>query len=289
MGSIGVFCFSFTLPATRLANPLLGGVVVGLGRSLVAAVLAILVLFARREPLPAPRHWFGLIVVAVGAIVGFPLFSSIALQSLPAAHGAVVTGLLPVTTAVMAVVRAGERPSKLFWVSCIAGTLAVLIFAVSQGAGRLEPADLLLLAAVLLGGLGYAEGGRLAREMGSWQVICWALVFIAPFLIPPVIFSFHLPETSAQPAAWLGFAYVSVVSMFLGILAWYRGLAIGGVARIGQIQLLQPVLTFLWAALLLGEQITLLTVLTSLLVIASLAVSQRTRRSYTKKIAHTSF
>ncbi|MDQ6662372.1 MAG: DMT family transporter [Chloroflexota bacterium] len=278
MGSIGVLCFSFTLPATRLADPLLGGIVVGLGRALVAAVLALLLLVIRREPLPARRHWLGLVVVAVGVVVGFPLFSSLALQSLPASHGAVVTGLLPATTAVMAVVRAGERPSRLFWVSCLGGVLAVLFFAISQGAGQLQPADLLLLLAVLLGGLGYAEGGRLAREMGGWRVICWALVLMAPFLVLPVVFSFHLHANPAQPAAWLGFAYVSVVSMFLGFFAWYRGLAVGGVARIGQIQLFQPVLTLLWAALLLGEHITPLTLLASVFVIACAAASQWTRR-----------
>ncbi len=279
MGSIGVLCFSFTLPATRLADTLLGGIVVGLGRALVAAVLAILLLIVRREPLPARRHWPGLVVVAVGVVVGFPLCSSLALQSLPASHGAVITGLLPAATAVMAVLRAGERPSKLFWVSCIAGALAVVLFAVSEGAGRLQPADLLLLMAVLLGGLGYAEGGRLSREMGGWRVICWALVLMAPFLVLPVVFSFHLHENPAHPLAWLGFIYVSVVSMFLGFFAWYRGLAAGGVARISQIQLLQPVLTLLWAVLLLGEHITLLMLLASVLIIACAAASQWTRRS----------
>ncbi len=278
MGSIGVLCFSFTLPATRLADPLLGGVVVGLGRALVAAILALLLLLVRRESLPARRHWPGLAVVALGVVVGFPLFSSLALQSLPASHGAVVTGLLPAVTAVMAVVRAGERPSKLFWGSCLVGVLAVLFFALSQGAGQLHPADLLLLLAVLLGGLGYAEGGRLAREMGGWRVICWALVLMAPFLVLPVLFSLHLHGNPAQPAAWFGFAYVCIVSMFLGFFAWYRGLAIGGVARTGQLQLLQPVLTLLWASLLLGENITPLMVLASVFVIACAAASQWTRR-----------
>lgn len=278
MGSIGVLCFSFTLPATRLADTLLGGVVVGLGRALVAALLATIVLLVRRESLPARRYWPALAAVACGVVVGFPLLSSLALQSLPASHAAVVTGLLPAATAVMAVIRAGECPSKFFWFSCIGGVLAVLLFAATQGAGRPQPADLLLLAAVLLGSIGYAEGGRLAREMGGWRVICWALVLAAPALILPVIFSFHFRENPAQPAAWLGFAYVSVVSMFLGFFAWYRGLAAGGIARIGQIQLLQPILTLTWAALLLGEQITPIMLLAAVLVIACAAASQWTRK-----------
>lgn len=283
MGGIGVLCFSFTLPATRLADSLLGGTFVGLGRALAAALLAMCVLFIRHESPPDRRHWRGLVIVAFGVVVGFPLFSSLALQSLPASHGAVVTGLLPAATAVMAVLRAGERPSKMFWISCIAGALAVLLFAVSQGAGHFQPGDMLLFVAVLLGGLGYAEGGRLAREMRGWRVICWALVIAAPFLVFPVIFSFHPHGNIAQPAAWFGFAYVSVVSSFLGFFAWYRGLALGGVARIGQIQLLQPVLTLFWAALLLHEHVTLLTVLASLLVIASAAVSQWTHKPRTSQ------
>jgi len=278
MGGIGILCFSFTLPATRLADPLLGGTFVGLGRALVAAVLAILVLSIRHEPLPERRYWLRLALVALGVIVGFPLFSAIALQSLPASHGAVVTGLLPATTAILAVIRGGERPSKLFWISCAVGTVAVLLFAFSQGAGHLQTADLLLLAAVLTGGIGYVEGGLLAREMGGWRVISWALILAAPFLIVPVVLSFHLNGSVNQPAAWLGFAYVSVVSMFLGFFAWYQGLARGGVARIGQLQLVQPVLTLLWAHLILGEQITAVTLVAALLVVASVAVGQWTRR-----------
>jgi len=153
----------------------------------------------------------------------------------------------------------------------------VLVFAAVQGAGRPRAADLLLLAAVALGGLGYAEGGRLARELGGWRVICWALLLAAPFLVLPVALS--LPRSGAviPPGAWLGFAYVSCVSMFLGFFAWYRGLARGGVARIGQLQLLQPVLTLGWSAALLGERVTPPTVLAALLVIGSAALSQRTR------------
>lgn len=285
MGSLGVLCFSFTLPATRAAVSLLGGTAVGLGRALVAALLAALLLLVRREPLPSRHHWFSLVVVAIGVVVGFPLCSSLALQSLPAAHGAVVVGLLPAATAVMAVLRTSERPSKTFWIACAVGVIAVVGFAVSQGAGHPQPGDLLLLAAVALGALGYAEGGRLAKEMGGWRVICWALVLSAPFLVFPVLFTFHLNTSAVNPLAWLGFVYVSVFSMFLGFFAWYRGLAVGGIARIGQIQLIQPVLTLGWAALLLGEHITPPTLIVSLFVIASVAVSQWTRAPRAPHIA----
>jgi drug/metabolite transporter (DMT)-like permease len=277
-GGLGVLAFSLTMPATRAAAPELGGVFVGLGRSLVAALLAGVVLLWMREPLPARRHWAGLAVVALGVIIGFPLLSALAMQSLPAAHGAVATGLLPAATAVMGVLRAGEKPSKLFWLGCIVGVAAVLAFAMTEGAGRPQPGDLLLLVAVGLGALGYAEGGRLAREMKGWRVICWALVLVAPLLVVPIALAIGKHGVHASPRAWLGFGYVAIVSAFLGFFAWYRGLAAGGVARVGQIQLVQPVLTLGWSALLIGEPLRLPSVLASLTLIGVAVCMQRLRR-----------
>lgn len=277
-GLLGVLAFSLTLPATRAAVPELGGIVVGLGRAVVAAVLAGALLLLLRERPPAPRHRPGLAIVALGVVVGFPLCSALALRSVPAVHGAVVVGLLPAATAVMAVLRAGERPPLPFWLASAAGVGAVLLFAAAQGAGALQAADGLLLAAVALGALGYAEGGRLARELGGWRVICWALILAAPFLAPPVLLVVARDGLAAWrdagPSAWLGFAYVALVSMFLGFFAWYRGLALGGVARVGQIQLLQPVLTLGWAALLLDETVDGQTLLASGLVIGSVALTR---------------
>ncbi len=273
-GMLGVLAFSLTLPATRAAVPALGSTVVGLGRALVAASLAGLLLLALRERPPARRHWPGLAVVALGVVVGFPLCSALALRAVPAVHGAVVVGLLPTATAVMAVLRAGERPPRVFWLACLAGTAAVLAFAAAEGAGRPRAADLLLLAAVALGALGYAEGGRLARELGGWRVISWALLLAAPFLAAPVALAIAARGLDAGPGAWLGFAYLSVVSMFLGFFAWYRGLALGGVARVGQVQLLQPVLTLGWGALLLGERVGARTVLAALLVVACVGLTR---------------
>jgi len=279
MGTLGVLGFSLTLPATRAAVPELGGTVVGLGRAIVAALLAALLLLALRERPPARCYWPGLAVVALGVVVGFPLCSAIALEHLPAAHGAVVVGLLPAATAIMAVLRADERPSIAFWLSSGVGVIAVLIFAAAQGAGRLQSADLLLFVAVLLAALGYAEGGRLSRKLGGWRVICWALILAAPVIILPVALAIGRQGLTAGTSAWLGFAYVSSISMFLAFFAWYRGLALGGIARIGQIQLLQPVLTLVWSALLLGERVNLQTVIASMLVIGSAALSQWTRNS----------
>jgi drug/metabolite transporter (DMT)-like permease len=277
MGSAGVLCFSFTLPATHLAVPAFGGVVVGLGRAIIAAILAGLVLAIRRDPLP-PRHtWPGLLLVALGVVIGFPLFSALALQGTSVAHGAIITGLLPAATAIGGVLRAKERPPLLFWLSCVAGTLAVLLFVMVQGAGHLQPGDGWMLAAVAAGAIGYTEGGRLSRELGGWRVICWALVLSAPVLVFPVGWDIIHHGLQGGLPAWLGLGYVSVFSMLLGFFAWYHGLALGGIARISQLQLLQPLLTIVWAALFLGESLTLATGLTALLVVLCVAVGQRSR------------
>jgi len=275
---LGVLAFSFTVPLTRVAVGELGGVFVGLGRAVVAAGLAGTLLLVTRQKVPERRYWGRLFAVGLGVIVGFPLLTSLALRELPAADGAVIVGLLPAATAAMAVLRAGERPSRAFWGACVFGLFAVLLFAASRGAGLLPDAGhLLVLAAVVAGAVGYAEGGALSRELGGWRVISWSLVMFAPFLLPFVVVAALDSGLRAGTEAWLSFGYVSVVSMFLGFFAWYRGLAVGGVARVGQVQLAQPVLTLAWSALLLGERIGPLTLLCALLVLGSVLASQRTR------------
>ena len=275
-GALGVLTFSFSLPATRLAVEDLSPTFVGLGRALVAAALAAALLAIRRERLPARRDVPRLLATGLGVVIGFPLFSSLALRELTSAHASVIVGLLPIATAVFAVTQGGERPGRRFWASALAGLAAVLVFAATQGATGLAIADLYVLIAVTLCGFGYAEGATLSRRYGGWQVICWALVLTAPFLVPVVAVSAS-GGVHASPEAWLGFAYVSLFSMFLGFFAWYRGLALGGIARIGQIQLAQPVLTLVWAALLLGESVTTATVMAALAVLACVAITQRTR------------
>lgn len=276
-GIIGVIGFSFTLPATRLAVMELDGTLVGLGRAVIAAAAAAILLAATREPIPPRPLWGRLAVVAAGVVVGFPLFSAWALKYVPAAHGAVIVGLTPAATAVMAVIRAGERPSAGFWLASLLGLVAVLIFAAVQGAGAPVPADGLILIAVALGALGYAEGGQLARTLGGWQVISWALVLSAPVLLPIVAWSAVRHGLAASPLAWGCVGYVSLVSMYLAFFAWYRGLAQGGVARVGQVQLLQPVLTLLWSALLLGEHISGAMIAAAAAVLGCVALTQRAR------------
>lgn len=276
-GLLGVVAFSITLPATRLAVADLDSTVVGLGRAVVAAALAGALLLATRQRVPPRRLWLRLAVTAGGVVFGFPLLTAWALAALPSAHAAVIVGLLPAATAVMAVLRVGERPSVIFWTASLCGLAAVLVFAALQGAGRPQPADGLILVAVALAALGYAEGAQLARELGGWQVISWALVMSLPVLLPVVGIAVAQHGLAAGPAAWFGFAYVSLVSMYLGFFAWYRALAQGGVARIGQIQLAQPVLTLLWSALLLGERVSAATIIAAAAVLASVMLTQRAR------------
>jgi len=253
------------------------GLVVGLGRSLVAAFLALLLLIWYRVPVPRRSSWPRLGLIVMGVIVGFPLCSALALRSVPSSHGAVVVGLLPAATALMGVIRGRERPSILFWIAAAIGLIAILGFCAASGMGRLHLEDGLLLLAVLLAALGYAEGALLSREIGSWQTICWALVFSAPVLAPIVFGRILATGHSPSGVSLVGFAYLSLVSMFLGFFAWYRGLALGGIARVGQLQLAQPIMTLGWGHLLLGESINALQIATATVVLVSVWASLRLR------------
>lgn len=274
-GLLGVLGFSLTLPATRLAVAELDPTFVGLGRAIVAALLAAIVLRATRQRLPERQYLRPLITVACGVVVGFPLLSAWALRQVPASHGAVMLGLLPLATAIAGVFRAGERPSWSFWAASGTGSALVVAFALLSGGGALHSADLALLGAVVAAALGYAEGGRLARVLGSWQVICWALLIAAPVLLIPVIWSAAVHGLHASWTAWACFGYVSVVSMLLGFFAWYRGLALGGIARVGQVQLLQPFFTLAASALFLGEMITPTMIIVALLVALIVAIGRK--------------
>jgi drug/metabolite transporter (DMT)-like permease len=277
LGALGVLGFSFSLPATRLAVEDLDPFLVAFGRAVVAGLLSVIVLAVTRATRPTNQQLKALVVVAIGVVAGFPLFTSLALHHLPASHGAVFVGMLPAATAVAAVLRAGERPTPAFWLASSAGLAAVVVFALSQGGGQLGAPDLELLIAVVLCALGYAEGGRLSRELGGAKTICWALVLSLPVTIAIAVTALATHGAHASATAWLGFSYVSVISMFLGFFAWYAGLARGGVAKIGQVQLAQPVLSLVWAALILGEHIGAATLGAALIVLAAVVATQRTR------------
>lgn len=274
-GFIGVVGFSLTLPATRAAVIDLDPMFVGLGRGLVAAILAAFTLRFTHQPIPSKQQFRSLLVVGLGVVLGFPVLSAWAMQQVPAAHGAVVLGLLPLATAIAGFLRAGDRPNVTFWIASIVGSATVVCFGIVSGAGHLQPADLALFGAGIAAAIGYAEGGQLAKVLGGWQVISWALVIVAPFEVLPTIFVVLKEGLIASPTAWLGFAYVSIFSQFIAFFAWYHGMALGGVARVGQIQLLQPFLTLLASAFLLGETLEPIALITACLVVASVAVGKK--------------
>jgi drug/metabolite transporter (DMT)-like permease len=274
-GAAGVVIFSFTFPATKFALEGVDPWFLAFGRAALAAVLGAAVLLARRAPRPTRRQVVRLVVVAGGVVVGFPLLSSLALETAGSAHGAVVVALLPAATAVAGTALGGERPGPLFWLATLAGVTAVTAFAVGESSGGHTLADGYLLIAVVVCGVGYAEGGALSRELGAIETICWALVLSFPLTV--AVAAATLPAHEPSGKALFGFLYNALASMFLGFVFWYAGLALGGVARVGQLQLFQPLLTVAWSALVLSETIGPAIALTALGVVACVAVGQRAR------------
>lgn len=249
------------------------------GRAVVAAVLAIGFLYVRRQPVPTRRQFRRLFVIGAGVIVGFPLFTGLALQTVPASHAAVVVGLLPAATAVISVLLTGERPPVRFWVFAIAGACAVVLFTATSHGGfePLQIEDLYLLAAVVVTAYGYAEGALVSREIGSWQTISWALVVWAPILLVATVWSLATEPFTPDVTDWAAFTYMATISMYFAFFAWYRGLAIGPVSSVSQVQLTQPVMSIGWAAVILGETITLPVLLGGTVVIACAALAVRSR------------
>ncbi len=275
--AVGVLAFSMTFPATVLALRGFDAALVGAGRSVAAAALAGPTLVLTRSAWPTRRQLRGLLAVAGGCGVGFGLLTAIALREVSASHAAVVGALLPVVTATVAVVRAGERPAPMFWVASLTGTAAVLVFSLRQGLGELRSADVLLLAALLIGGIGYAEGGRLSREMPGWRVVSWGVVLALPISLPVTLAAAFTHPPHWRTDSVLALGYVSAVSMFLGFFAWYRGLATAGIARASQLQLFQPFLTLALSVVLLGEHPGLDAFLTAGVVILCVVGTQRAR------------
>jgi drug/metabolite transporter (DMT)-like permease len=278
LGALGVLIFALTLPMTRLAvgdatDPQLSPAFVTAGRAALAGLLSIVYLLAVRAPWPLRRHAPLLAVSALGTVIGFPLCLALALRQVDAMHAAVITGLMPMATAVAAALALRQRPSAGFWGCALAGAALVLVFAGWQGGGALSVGDGWLLGAVLFTAIGYVAGARVAAELPAPQVICWVLVMSLPLTLPAALWWW--PQTPARASAWAGFAYVSVFSMWLGFFAWYRGLALGGVVRVSQVQLLQPFLALLFAVPLLGERLEPVTVLFALAVVAVVFIGRR--------------
>jgi drug/metabolite transporter (DMT)-like permease len=281
LGLAGVTIFALTLPMTRLAvgtpeAPQMSGVFIALGRAVVAAMLSTVFLLATRAPLPRRDDWLPLAITSGGVVFGFPLLTSIAMRHVEAVHASVIVGVLPLATAAVGAWLHRQRPSAGFWACAALGSALVVAFAVlrsGQDGLAIQPADALLLAAMVCAAVGYGWGARLSQRMRAEHVICWALVIALPLTAPAALLT--RPQQALQAAAWWGFAYVAVFSMWLGFFAWYRGLALGGTVRVSQVQLIQPFLGMLFAVPLLGESLDAVTLGFAVAVIATVFLGKK--------------
>ncbi|GGZ20310.1 DMT family transporter [Asticcacaulis endophyticus] len=267
-GGLAVVAFSGSLPATRIAVLDMSPWFLTGARATIAAVLGVLCLWAFRAPWPKKSEIGSLLIVAGGTVIGFPLLTAIALQTVSSVHSIVFTGLLPLSTALFATLLGEKRPTKMFWLFSGLGAACILAFAAVQGFAVSPMGDLLMLAAIIVCGLGYAEGGRLGRRLGGWQVICWALLIALPVMGPVMMLTLPADMAAISWPAWLGLGYVSIFSMLIGFFFWYRGLSLGGIAAIGQLQLIQPFLALILAALLLKEPVGLSVLAVMLAIVA---------------------
>ncbi|WFE89610.1 DMT family transporter [Roseibium porphyridii] len=274
-GLLGVLIFSGSLPATRVAVSGFDPYFLTAARAVLAAVLACLLLGLMKQRRPSVSDLKSLAIVALGVVIGFPLLTALALEHITAAHSIVFIGLLPLMTAAFGVVRGGERPAPLFWLFSILGSAAVVGFALSQSADASLTGDAFMLAAIVACGLGYAEGAQLSRRLGGWQVISWALILSLPFMAGLAAVTYPQSFSDLELPVWLSLAYVSVFSMLVGFVFWYRGLAIGGTAGVGQLQLLQPFFGLILAAFLLAEPIAPSMIGVTILVVICVAGAKR--------------
>jgi len=274
-GLLGVIIFSGSLPATRVAVGGFSALFLTSARAVIAALIGVAVLGLLRQARPQAGDLASLAIVAIGVVVGFPLLTALALQHITSARSIVFIGLLPLSTAIFAVLRGGERPRPLFWLFAILGSATVAGFALSNDGAASLTGDLLMVAAIALCGLGYAEGAALSRRIGGWQVISWALLLALPLMLPVMIWAWPSAWSGVGLPAWVGLAYVSIFSMFVGFIFWYRGLAVGGIARIGQLQQLQPFFGLALAGLLLHEPVAWSMIAATALVVVCVFFARR--------------
>src|SRR3954449_7508397 len=278
LGFIGMAIFGGTLPATRIAVSEIDPIALTSLRTAIAGLCSLALLLALRRPLPPRALWPQLAIAMLCVSILFPLLMALGMQRVDASHGGVVLGILPIATALVAVAITHERPKPLFWIASLAGAALVIAFALRQGGGTLSAGDLLLFAAVAVSAIGYAFSGRLTAKMPGWEVISWVLVIALPLSIPAAVLTMPADITHVALKPWLALLYVALFSQWIGFFAWNAGMAMGGIARVSQIQLLQPFFTFALAALFAGETITWQILLFASAVVATVAISTRTRR-----------
>lgn len=279
LAGLGVLAFSLTFPSTAWGLESFGPWSLVALRTLLAAAIAGGALLAGRVPLPDRRHRAGLVVVAAGVVAGFPLLTTLALQTSTTSHAAVVVGLLPLTTAVFSSLRTGARPSRAFWAAALAGAAVVIVFTVRESGGVLSGGDLYLFGALLVCAAGYTEGGRLADVMPGWQVVGWALILSLPLAVAGAAIALPLEPVRPTVHGVIGLVWVAAGSTFLGLYVWYRGMAEIGVPRASQLQLAQPLLTLVWSFFLLGEEVSAAAPVAAIAVLVCIAATQRAGRA----------
>jgi drug/metabolite transporter (DMT)-like permease len=277
LGFVGMVIFGGTLPATRLAVSAIDPVALTAMRAALAGLCALALLVALRRPLPPRALWPQLVIAMLCVAILFPLLMGFGMQTVDASHGSVVFGVMPIATALVAVMITHERPRPLFWIASFAGAALVIAFALRQGGGAMSVGDLLLFGAVAVSAIGYAYSARLAAHMTGWEVISWVLVIMLPISIPAALLTMPADIAQIPLKPMLGLVYVTLFSQWIGFFAWNAGLAMGGIARVSQVQLLQPFVTFALASFFNDETITLQIVLFAAAVVATVAISTRTR------------
>jgi len=277
LGFVGMAIFGGTLPATRLAVSAIDPVALTALRTAIAGLCSLALLLVLRRPLPPRALWPQLVIAMVCVSILFPLLMALGMQRVDASHGGVVLGILPIATALVAVAITHERPKPLFWIASLAGAALVIAFALRQDGGTLSAGDLLLFAAVAVSAIGYAFSGRLTAELPGWEVISWVLVIALPISLPATALTLPADIGNVPLRPMLGLLYVALFSQWIGFFAWNAGMAMGGIARVSQVQLLQPFVTFALAAFFNDETITPQIVLFAAAVVATVAISTRTR------------
>ena len=276
LGVLGVTAFGLTLPATRFIIPYFDPVFIGLGRAVIASLVAAVLLIITKQKRPNRHQFHQLIVVASGVVIGFPILTAWAMQTVPASHGGVVLGVLPLATAVAAAVVSNEKPSVGFWICGLAGSAIVILYTLLQGFGSFQFGDFLLIGAIVSAAMGYALGGKLSKELGGWQVICWALVISFPFIVVPAWLEAPQTNIDSLPlSVLLSFLYLALISQLFGFFLWNKGLALGGISRVSQTQLLQPFVTLVASAYLINETVDLQTIVFAFLVIGIVAIGKK--------------
>ncbi|QWD64044.1 DMT family transporter [Polynucleobacter sp. MWH-UH2A] len=275
IGFIGILIFSLTLPVSKIAVLSFDPYFIAFGRAFLAGLVALAYLIYKADPLPQKSDWIKFIVIALGVVFGFPIFTTVAMKEGSSSHGAVILGMMPLATTVIGVIRFKERPSIGFWLVSLLGAALVVVYALLKSSGSFTYIDGLLVAGGICACIGYVEGGELSRRMNPRAVISWALVVSLPINAIVAYYLFAPDYWGAGSFAWTSFIYLSLFPMFLGFFFWYEGLAVGGIARVSQVQLIQPFCTLVAASVLLGDHLTMMNMVFAFLVVSTVILSKR--------------